>query len=219
MPTTILAKRRLIPGKTSELVLNARTSRQGRPAILILRVATRGSASPGPLPTRSARRDRDHRLPGPGQTTAHWRRSRPGTPSGCLRPLGEPTHTKRPAPCLRGAGGTGIAACTHIAKGHHQPGTTWCRVGPATRIFCFFTTSFRPSVPVLVTRTDGSMAARPGHEALRDRRAWTEPLPRSWPWFGAPRWGEAETTRPFGVKTTVSSIPSWWTASACAGLG
>lgn len=26
----------------------------------------------------------------------------------------------------------------------------------------------------------------------------------------------AETTRPFGVKTTVSLNPSWWTASVCA---
>ncbi len=212
MPTTILAKRRLIPGKTSELVLDApHIAAKARPGnFLILRVADKGER----IPLTIADAD-PHKGTVTivylvlGKTTAHLETLEAGDAIlDVCGPLGEPTHIEKTGTVICVGGGTGIAAMHHIAKGHHRAGNHVVAViGARNRDLLLFYDELSAFCPeVLVTTDDGSMG-RKGlvTEALRDRLASDRTVSEVVAVGPVPMMrAVAETTRPFGVKTTVS---------------
>lgn len=212
MPTTILAKRRLIPGKTSELVLDApHIAAKARPGnFLILRVADKGER----IPLTIADAD-PHKGTVTivylvlGKTTAHLETLEAGDAIlDVCGPLGEPTHIEKTGTVICVGGGTGIAAMHHIAKGHHRAGNHVVAViGARNKDLLLFYDELSAFCPeVLVTTDDGSMG-RKGlvTEALRDRLASDRTVSEVVAVGPVPMMrAVAETTRPFGVKTTVS---------------
>ncbi|MFZ5811116.1 MAG: sulfide/dihydroorotate dehydrogenase-like FAD/NAD-binding protein [Thermodesulfobacteriota bacterium] len=212
MPTTILAKRRLIPGKTSELVLDApHIAAKARPGnFLILRVAEKGER----IPLTIADAD-PHKGTVTivylvlGKTTAHLETLEAGDAIlDVCGPLGEPTHIEKTGTVICVGGGTGIAAMHHIAKGHHRAGNHVVAViGARNKDLLLFYDELSAFCPeVLVTTDDGSMG-RKGlvTEALRDRLASDRTVSEVVAVGPVPMMrAVAETTRPFGVKTTVS---------------
>ncbi len=212
MPTTILAKRRLIPGKTSELVLDApHIAAKARPGnFLILRVADKGER----IPLTIADAD-PHKGTVTivylvlGKTTAHLETLEAGDAIlDVCGPLGEPTHIEKTGTVICVGGGTGIAAMHHIAKGPHRAGNHVVAViGARNKDLLLFYDELSAFCPeVLVTTDDGSMG-RKGlvTEALRDRLASDRTVSEVVAVGPVPMMrAVAETTRPFGVKTTVS---------------
>ncbi|NMC48745.1 MAG: sulfide/dihydroorotate dehydrogenase-like FAD/NAD-binding protein [Desulfovibrio sp.] len=212
MPTTILAKRCLIHGKTSELVLDApHIAAKARPGnFLILRVAEKGER----IPLTIADAD-PHKGTVTivylvlGKTTAHLETLEAGDAIlDVCGPLGEPTHIEKTGTVICVGGGTGIAAMHHIAKGHHRAGNHVVAViGARNKDLLLFYDELSAFCPeVLVTTDDGSMG-RKGlvTEALRDRLASDRTVSEVVAVGPVPMMrAVAETTRPFGVKTTVS---------------
>jgi ferredoxin--NADP+ reductase len=212
MPTTILAKRRLIPGKTSELVLDApHIAAKARPGnFLILRVADKGER----IPLTIADADPEKGTVTIvylvlGKTTALLETLEAGDAiRDVCGPLGAPTHIEKTGVVICVGGGTGIAAMHHIAKGHHRIGNHVAAViGARTKDLLLFHDELSAFCPeVLVTTDDGSM----GHkglvtEVLRDRLAADASVSEVVAVGPVPMMrAVAETTRPFGVKTTVS---------------
>ena len=178
MPTTILAKRRLIPGKTSELVLDApHIAAKARPGnFLILRVADKGERIPLTIadadPAKGTVTIVYLVL---GKTTALLETLEAGDAIlDVCGPLGAPTHIEKAGTVICVGGGTGIAAMHHIAKGHHRAGNHVVAViGARTKDLLLFHDELSAFCPeVLVTTDDGSVG-RQGlvTEALRDRLA------------------------------------------------
>jgi len=212
MPTTILAKRRLIPGKTSELVLDApHIAAKAKPGnFLILRVADKGERIPLTIA------DADP-IKGTvtivylvlGKTTALLETLEAGDAiRDVCGPLGAPTHIEKTGVVVCVGGGTGIAAMHHIAKGHHRAGNHVVAViGARTKDLLLFHDELSAFCPeVLVTSDDGSIG-RKGlvTEVLRDRLAADASVSEVVAVGPVPMMrAVAETTRPFGVKTTVS---------------
>ncbi len=127
MANVIIRKRRLIPGQTSELVIEApHVAAKAKPGnFVILRVCAQGER----IPLTIADADADTGTITLvylvlGKTTAHLDSLEAGEAILDLcGPLGKPTDI-RPhdgmVVCV--GGGTGIAAMHHIAKGHHKAG-------------------------------------------------------------------------------------------------
>ncbi len=212
MPTTILAKRRLIPGKTSELVLDApHIAAKARPGnFLILRVNEKGER----IPLTIADADPEKGTVTIvylvlGKTTALLETLEAGDAIlDVCGPLGAPTHIEKTGTVICVGGGTGIAAMHHIAKGHHRAGNHVVAViGARTKELLLFHDELSAFCPeVLVTTDDGSMG-RKGlvTEALRDRLAADPSVAEVVAVGPVPMMrAVAETTRPFGVRTTVS---------------
>ena len=129
MPTKILHKEKLIPGRTSKLVLDApqiaATARPGH--IVILRVDGNGER----FPLTIADTDKEHGTITIvylvlGRSTQMLEELEEGQEIlDVCGPLGRATRIEKfPAPkkviCV--GGGTGVAAMHHIAKGHHEAG-------------------------------------------------------------------------------------------------
>ncbi|WP_077071776.1 sulfide/dihydroorotate dehydrogenase-like FAD/NAD-binding protein [Mailhella massiliensis] len=129
MPTKILHKEKLIPGRTSKLVLDApqiaATARPGH--FVILRVDGNGER----FPLTIADTDKEHGTITIvylvlGRSTQMLEELEEGQEIlDVCGPLGRATRIEKfPAPkkviCV--GGGTGVAAMHHIAKGHHEAG-------------------------------------------------------------------------------------------------
>jgi ferredoxin--NADP+ reductase len=213
MPTRILRKRTLIPGQTTELVLDApHIAAKARPGnFVILRVWEDGER----IPLTIADAD-----PAAGtitlvflimgKTTAHLDTLDAGDFIADLcGPLGRPTEIhKLSGPVICVGGGTGIAAMHHIAKGHHLAGNHVVTIiGARCEDLLLFRDELCSFCPeVLISTNDGS-CGRKGFvtdllvERLEQDKTVAEvvaigpvPMMRA----------VAEATRPFGVKTTVS---------------
>ncbi len=163
MTNTILRKRSLIPGQTSELVIEApHIADKARPGnFVILRVCPRGERIPLTIADADA-------AAGTitlvylvlGKTTAQLETLQTGDAILDLcGPLGKPTDIQALAgPVICVGGGTGIAAMHHIAKGHHKAGNHVLGIiGARTRDLLLFETELGLVCDeVLVSTNDGS---------------------------------------------------------------
>lgn len=129
MPTKILHKEKLIPGRTSKLVLDApqiaATARPGH--FVILRVDEKGER----FPLTIADTDKEHGTITIvylvlGRSTQMLEELEEGQYiHDVCGPLGRATNIQRfeaPKKVICVGGGTGVAAMHHIAKGHHEAG-------------------------------------------------------------------------------------------------
>ena len=212
MPTKILTKRRLIPGQTSELTLDAsHIARKARPGnFVILRLSEKGER----IPLTIADADPEAGTITivylvVGKSTAELETLEEGDSIlDVCGPLGKPTHIEPGGVTVCVGGGTGIAAMHHIAKGHKAAGNTVIAVigSRCEDLLLFRQELSRFCDEVVVTTNDGS-CGRKGFvtDGLRDvldsRQDVSEvvaigPVPMME--------AVAELTRPYGVKTTVS---------------
>ena len=131
MPTKILHKEKLIPGRTSKLVLDApqiaATARPGH--FVILRVDEKGER----FPLTIADTDKEHGTITIvylvlGRSTQMLEELEEGQYiHDVCGPLGRATNIQRveaPKKVICVGGGTGVAAMHHIAKGHHEAGNS-----------------------------------------------------------------------------------------------
>jgi len=213
MPSRILRKRRLIPGQTTELVIEApHIATKAKPGnFVILRVWEDGERIPLTIA------DADPSAGSitlvyliMGKTTAHLDTLEAGDEiRDVCGPLGRPTEIhKLSGPVICVGGGTGIAAMHHIAKGHHLAGNHVVTIiGARCEDLLLFRDELCSFCPeVLISTNDGS-CGRKGFvtdllvERLTEDKTVAEvvaigpvPMMRA----------VAEATRPFGVRTTVS---------------
>ncbi|MGD9610792.1 MAG: sulfide/dihydroorotate dehydrogenase-like FAD/NAD-binding protein [Desulfovibrionaceae bacterium] len=213
MSSRIVRKRTLIPGATTELVIEApQIAAKAKPGnFVILRVWEDGER----IPLTIADTDT---VAGTitlvflimGKTTAHLNTLEAGDAILDLcGPLGRATEIhKLDGPVICVGGGTGIAAMHHIAKGHHQAGNHVVSIiGARCEDLLLFRDELCSFCPeVLISTNDGS-CGRQGLvtdllvERLEQDKTVAEvvaigpvPMMRA----------VTEATRPFGVKTTVS---------------
>ncbi len=213
MPSRIVKKRSLIPGQTTELVIDApHIAAKAQPGnFIILRVCPEGER----IPLTVADTDKQAGTITIvflvlGKTTAHLNTLNEGDEILDLcGPLGKPTEIhKVSGPVICVGGGTGIAAMHHIAKGHHQAGNHVVAViGARTKDLLLFEDELRRFCPeMLITTNDGSYG-RQGMvtEVLVERLESDKTVAEVVAIGPVPMMAAvAKATKPFGVKTTVS---------------
>ena len=180
MPTTILHKESLIPGRTSKLVLDApqiaATAKPGH--FVMLRVNEQGERFPLTIA------DTD---PEKGTITIVYlvmgkstmmleALSEGDSILDVAGPLGKATHIVKGDSVICVGGGTGIAAMHHIAKGHHKAGNyVIAIIGARSKDLLLFENelkSFCDEVLISGSRCRGSGAhdaSRSGHDAALRR--------------------------------------------------
>ncbi|MDK2957410.1 MAG: glutamate synthase small chain [Desulfovibrionales bacterium] len=212
MANTIVKKRSLIPGKTSELVIDApHIASHAKPGnFIILRVSEKGER----VPLTIADVDK---AAGTitivylvlGKTTAMLEELQEGDSILDLcGPLGKPTDIGERGAVICVGGGTGIAAMHHIAKGHHEAGNKVIAIiGARTKDLLLFEDELKTFADEVLVCTDDGSYGRKGLvtdllvDLLKQDAGVREvvavgPVPMMA--------AVSEATRPFGVKTTVS---------------
>ncbi|WP_462324410.1 sulfide/dihydroorotate dehydrogenase-like FAD/NAD-binding protein [Desulfoplanes sp.] len=215
MPSTIVKKKGLIPGRVSEMVIDApNIATKAKPGnFVVLRLSPEGER----IPLTIADTD-----PGAGtitivymvlgKTTAMLERLEQGDDILDLcGPLGKPTRLDKVGTVICVGGGTGIAAMHHIAKGHHKAGNRVVAIiGARSKDLLLFETELASFCDeVLVATDDGSYGHR-GFvtEVLADRLEKDSAVGEVVGVGPVPMMrAVAETTRPFKVKTIVSLNP------------
>ncbi len=215
MPTRILHKESLIPGKTSKLLLDApQIARKAQPGhFVMLRISATGER----IPLTIADTD-----PEKGTITIVYLAL--GKSTSMLEtlgagdvihdvcgPLGHATHIEKRGTVVCVGGGTGIAAMHHIAKGHALAGNHVVGIiGARSKDLLLFEQELRVFVDELLISTDDGSYGHKGlvtellHDRLeKDKNVFEVVAVGPVPMMAA----VAETTRPFGVKTTVSLNP------------
>ena len=212
MPTLILHKEKLIPGKTSKLVLDApHVARKARPGhFVMLRLSPTGER----IPLTIADADPDKGTITivylvMGKTTAMLEDLGEGDSIlDVCGPLGKPTHIVKKGTVICVGGGTGIAAMHHIAKGHHRAGNHVVAViGARSKDLLLFEKELASFADeLLISTDDGSY----GHKGLvtdllrqrleKDKSVFEVVAVGPVPMMAA----VANTTKPFEVATTVS---------------
>ena len=212
MPSKIVKKKELIPGRTSLMVLEApqiaATAKPGN--FVILRVSEQGERFPLTIA------DVDKKAGTisivflvMGKSTAVLNNMKEGESVHDLcGPLGKATHIEKVGTVVCVGGGTGIAAMHHIAKGHHEAGNHVVAViGARSKdllLFCDELQSFCPEV--LIATDDGTV----GHQGLvtevLEKRLREDKSVKEVVAIGPVPMMSAvvNTVKPFGVKTTVS---------------
>jgi len=212
MPTLILEKERLIPGKTSKLVLDApHIAKKAQPGhFVILRVSEQGER----IPLTVADCD-------PQQGTITIVYLVMGKSTALLEsleqgerildlcgPLGKPTHIEKAGTVICVGGGTGIAAMHHIAKGHHRKGNHVVAViGARSKDLLLFEKELASFADEMLISTDDGSYGRKGlvTELLRERLEKDTSVAEVVAVGPVPMMAAvASTVKPFGVKTTVS---------------
>lgn len=212
MPTRIIKKTELIPGRTTLMVLDApqiaTTAKPGN--FVMLRVHEKGERFPLTIADID-RKDGSISIVFlvMGKSTDMLNKLEAGD---CIAdlcgPLGKPTKIERCGTVLCVGGGTGIAAMHHIAKGHHQAGNHVVAVmGARSRDLLLFYSELKSFCPeVLVSTDDGSM----GHkglvtELLAQRLGCDKSVQEVVAVGPVPMMSAVvQTVKPFGVHTTVS---------------
>ncbi|MDO5484017.1 MAG: sulfide/dihydroorotate dehydrogenase-like FAD/NAD-binding protein [Desulfovibrionaceae bacterium] len=215
MTTPILHKESLIPGKTSKLVLHApEVARKARPGhFVMLRMTPTGERIPLTIADADA-------SAGTvtivylvmGKSTALLEELGPGDSIlDFCGPLGRPTHIKKKGTVICVGGGTGIAAMHHIAKGHSQAGNRVVGIiGARSKDLLLFEKELASFVDELLISTDDGSYGHKGlvTELLRERLELDKTVFETVAVGPVPMMAAvADTTRPFGVKTTVSLNP------------
>ena len=168
MPYRIVRKRRLIAGRTSDLVIYAPPmGAMARPGnFVIVRVHDKGER----IPLTIADADRSAGTITLvylvlGKTTAMLDSLDAGDAVlDVCGPLGRPTTIRRrAAPVICVGGGTGIAAMHHIAKGHRLAGNTVIgMIGARTRELLLFEPELRTVCHEVLVATDDGSRGRKG---------------------------------------------------------
>ena len=215
MPTPILEKESLIPGRTSKLVLHApQIARNARPGhFVMLRMNANGER----IPLTIADTDPEK---GTivivylvmGKSTALLEDLKAGDSIlDVCGPLGKPTHIEKNGTVVCVGGGTGIAAMHHIAKGHWRAGNRVVGViGARTRDLLLFEKELSSFAHELLISTDDGSYGRKGlvTDLLRERLETDKDVFEVVAVGPVPMMAAvAETTRSFGVRTTVSLNP------------
>ena len=215
MPTPILHKESLIPGKTSKLVLHApQIAQKARPGhFVMLRMSEQGER----IPLTIADTDPENGTITivylvMGKSTAMLEELGVGDAiHDVCGPLGHPTHIEKRGTVICVGGGTGIAAMHHIAKGHARIGNKVVGViGARSKDLLLFENELKAFVNELLISTDDGSYGHKGlvTELLRDRLEKDKAVFEVVAVGPVPMMAAvAETTRPFGVKTTVSLNP------------
>lgn len=166
MPTKILEKTKLIPGRTSRLVLDApqiaKTAQPGH--FVILRIHEKGER----FPLTIADTDKENGTITIvylvlGKSTAMLEQLDLGDEIlDVCGPLGKATHIEKleaPKKVICVGGGTGVAAMHHIAKGHHNKGNyVIACIGSRTKdLLLYYDELAAFCDEVLVSTNDGSM--------------------------------------------------------------
>ncbi|WP_297216260.1 sulfide/dihydroorotate dehydrogenase-like FAD/NAD-binding protein [uncultured Desulfovibrio sp.] len=215
MPTPILEKENLIPGRTSKLVLHApQIARNARPGhFVMLRLSPTGERFPLTIADADAEKGTITIVYlVMGKSTALLEALNVGDSIlDVCGPLGRPTHIEKSGTVICVGGGTGIAAMHHIAKGHWRAGNRVVGViGARTKDLLLFEKELSSFAhELLISTDDGSY----GHKGLvtdllrdrleKDKNVFEVVAVGPVPMMAA----VAETTRPFGVRTTVSLNP------------
>ena len=215
MPTKILAKESLIPGKTSKLVLEAphiaATAKPGH--FVILRVNDHGER----IPLTIADTDKQNGTITIvylvlGKTTGLLERLGAGdTIHDVCGPCGHHTHIEKKGTVICVGGGTGIAAMHHIAKGHVEIGNRVLGIiGARSHDLLLFEKELSALVDTLYITTDDGSYKRKG--LVTD--VLTELIEQEKDVFEVVGVGPvpmmaavAKATKPYGIKTTVSLNP------------
>ncbi len=212
MENTILVKEALIPDKTSKLVIKApHIAAKARPGnFVMLRVCEHGER----IPLTIADADPDAGTITMvylvmGKSTALLEALQQGDDIlDVCGPLGQATHIEPGGTVLCVGGGTGIAAMHHIAKGHHEAGNHVVAViGARSKDLLLFEKELKAFAPEVLIATDDGSYGHKGlvtdlvQQRLEQDQGITEvvavgPVPMME--------AVARTTKPFGVKTTVS---------------
>ena len=215
MPTPILEKESLIPGRTSKLVLHApQIARNARPGhFVMLRMNPDGER----IPLTIADTDPEK---GTivivylvmGKSTALLEDLKAGDSIlDVCGPLGKPTHIEKKGTVVCVGGGTGIAAMHHIAKGHWRAGNRVVGViGARTKDLLLFEKELSSFAHELLISTDDGSYGRKGlvTDLLRERLETDKDVFEVVAVGPVPMMAAvAETTRSFGVRTTVSLNP------------
>ena len=215
MPTPILHKESLIPGKTSKLVLHApQIAQKARPGhFVMLRMSEQGER----IPLTIADTDRENGTITivylvMGKSTAMLEALGAGDSIlDVCGPLGHPTHIEKRGTVVCVGGGTGIAAMHHIAKGHARIGNKVVGViGARSKDLLLFENELKSFVDELLISTDDGSYGHKGlvTELLRNRLETDKDVFEVVAVGPVPMMAAvADTTRPFGVKTTVSLNP------------
>jgi ferredoxin--NADP+ reductase len=176
MPTRILHKESLIPGKTSKLVLDApEIARKGKPGhFVMLRMTPTGER----IPLTIADTDAENGTITivylvMGKSTALLEALNVGdNVLDVCGPLGHPTHIEKKGTVICVGGGTGIAAMHHIAKGHARMGNKVVGViGARSKDLLLFENELKSFVNELLISTDDGSYGHKGlvTDLLRDR--------------------------------------------------
>ena len=215
MPTPILEKESLIPGRTSKLVLHApQIARNARPGhFVMLRMNPDGER----IPLTIADTDPEK---GTivivylvmGKSTALLEDLKAGDSIlDVCGPLGKPTHIEKKGTVVCVGGGTGIAAMHHIAKGHWRAGNRVVGViGARTKDLLLFEKELSSFAHELLISTDDGSYGHKGlvTDLLRERLETDKDVFEVVAVGPVPMMAAvAETTRSFGVRTTVSLNP------------
>ena len=212
MPTPILHKESLIPGKTSKMVLEApQIARKARPGhFVMLRMAENGER----IPLTIADTDSDKGTITivylvMGKSTALLETLNAGDSIlDVCGPLGRATHIEKCGTVICVGGGTGIAAMHHIAKVHHRAGNHVVGViGARSKNLLLFEQELKSFADELLISTDDGSYGHKGFvtELLKERLEKDKTVMEVVAVGPVPMMAAvANTTKPFGVKTTVS---------------
>ena len=212
MSTLILEKERLIPGKTSKLVLDApHIAKKAQPGhFVILRMSEQGERIPLTIADCDPQKGTITIVYlVMGKSTALLESLEQGDRIlDVCGPLGNPTHIEKLGTVICVGGGTGIAAMHHIAKGHHRKGNHVVAViGARSKDLLLFEQELSSFADEMLIATDDGSYGRKGlvTELLRDRLKQDTSVAEVVAVGPVPMMAAvAATTKPFGVKTTVS---------------
>lgn len=215
MPTPILHKESLIPGKTSKLVLEApQIARKARPGhFVMLRMTPTGERIPLTIADTDAEKGTITIVYlVMGKSTAILEELHAGDSIlDVCGPLGHPTHIEKKGTVICVGGGTGIAAMHHIAKGHARAGNKVVGIiGARSKDLLLFEKELKLFVDELLISTDDGSYGHKGlvTDLLRDRLEKDKTVFEVVAVGPVPMMAAvAEATRAFGVKTTVSLNP------------
>lgn len=215
MPTPILEKEILIPGKTSKLLLKAPDiAKKARPGhFVMLRVNPAGER----IPLTIADADAEKGVITIvflvlGKTTALLEELKAGDAIlDVCGPLGKATHIEKQGTVICVGGGTGIAAMHHIAKGHKKAGNYVISIiGARSHDLLLFEKELKSfSDEVLVCTDDGSYGAKGLVTTLLEEQLKKKGDVKEVVAVGPVPMMEAvaKCTKPFNVPTTVSLNP------------
>lgn len=215
MPTPILEKESLIPGKTSKLVLHAPAiAGHARPGhFVMLRMSPTGERIPLTIADTDAEKGTITIVYlVMGKSTAILEDLKAGDEIlDVCGPLGKPTHIEKKGTVICVGGGTGIAAMHHIAKGHSRIGNKVVGIiGARNKDLLLFEKELASFVDELLISTDDGSYGHKGlvTDLLRDRLESDKDVFEVVAVGPVPMMAAvANTTRPYGVRTTVSLNP------------
>ena len=212
MASLILEKERLIPGKTSKLVIDApHIAKKAKPGhFVILRLTEKGERIPLTIADCDAQQGTITIVYlVMGKSTALLEELDKGDSILDLcGPLGTATHIEKGGTIICVGGGTGIAAMHHIAKGHHRAGNhVVALIGARNKDLLLFEkelSSFADEM--LISTDDGSYGHKGLVTELLTRRLQQDTSVREVVAVGpVPMMAAVSAaTKPFEVKTTVS---------------